>query len=174
MCRSCWVLATHSVASFRIGASGHTVSLHGVALPLVGDVYTVFKSLLQVAETTSFVIVVCLIERSKSLTIFRAAAFCVFSVVAGNSIQTESFAPLSSSHEPASKTPFTETPVIEVSAKEHPRYFALHPNFDEPPSQRVSPFRLECRTRCHCRLETTGPLAFRIYDPRSIPTQEVS
>ena len=36
----------------------------------------------------------------------------------------------------------------------------------EAPSQQVSPFRIECRTRGHCRLETTGPLAFRVFDPR--------
>ena len=61
----------------------------------------------------------------------------------------------SSSQVPASKTPFTENSLIEVcSAKVRPRYFVLHR--DEAPSQIASTFRLECRTRCHCRLETTG------------------
>ena len=37
---------------------------------------------------------------------------------------------LSSSQASASKTPFTETPLVEVcSAKVRPRYFALHQNF---------------------------------------------
>ena len=45
----------------------------------------------------------------------------------------------------------------------------------EAPSPRASPFQLECRTRCHCHLEITELLAFRVFDPHPIfPTHEFS
>ena len=45
----------------------------------------------------------------------------------------------------------------------------------EAPYPRASPFRLECRMQCHCHLETTEQLAFRVFGPRPIsPTQEFS
>ena len=67
--------------------------------------------------------------------------------------------PLTSSQVPAPWTNFTETPLFEVcSAKVGPRYCSPskpRPG-DEAPSQRGSPFRLECRMNP----ETTEQLAF--------------
>ena len=61
---------------------------------------------------------------------------------------------LTRSQIPASRTTLTESPLLEVRPAKVLEVWA--------PSQRVSPFQLECRTHCHCHLDTTEQLALRV------------
>ena len=86
--------------------------------------------------------------------------------------------PLTSAQVPAPRATFAEALSFEVCPpKVSPRHFAFHQHFlqeSEAPPLQASPFQLECRRQCHCHLETTGQLAFRVFGPRPIsPTQAI-